>query len=314
MTKNFKRTLSLLLAMMMIVGTFAAFTFTASAATAKYVKVTEAPADWSGTYLIVYEDGGKAFKGSLSGSYLNMANNFVTVTISNGEIESNADTDAAKVTIAACDGGYSIQTTGDSSYIGGVSGANKLANSSTAIANTISISEGSAKIVSNDRLLRFNTNWPGFRYYASGQQAVQLYKLEGSAEPEPAMLTINVGENGKVVMNNGTFGNAADASNVVMVASDINMPSGYTLNISEGHSADVVEGVSINISAGAVVNFYPSADNTGEITAIPDEGYYCTGWYEGDELYTATCTLDYQEITQDITLTAKFEVKTFTVT
>ena len=83
-----------------------------------YVKVTSEPEDWSGDYLIVYEDedGDKAFNGSAD--EMNGSGNFIEVTISEGKIESNDSTDAAKVTIAPFDDGYSIKTVSES-YIGG---------------------------------------------------------------------------------------------------------------------------------------------------------------------------------------------------
>ena len=144
-------------------------------ASASYVKVTEEPDDWSGDYLIVYEDGAYALNGGTDS--FNYSNNYIDVEISNGEIASDEDTDAAKFTIAKINGGYSIVTQ-NGTYIGGTSGKNELATSSDAILNTISLEDGSACIVSNNSYLRFNTSWPGFRYYKSlQQQPVQLYKL-----------------------------------------------------------------------------------------------------------------------------------------
>ena len=129
--------------------------------------------------------------------------------------------------------------------------------------------------------------------------------------PTPAKLILHVGENGKVVMNNGTFGNATDASNIADISAPINVADGYKIFIVDDHTANLVEGGSINIATGGEVSFYPSADNTGEITAIPDEGYICTGWYNGDTLYSSDAALSYQSISEDMTLTAKFAPKLF---
>lgn len=136
-------------------------------------------------------------------------------------------------------------------------------------------------------------------------------EFEAIPTPAPAKLTLNVGENGKVVMNNGTFGNATDASNISEIRGSVNVADGYNgsianVSIVDGHTCNIVEGGSINIATGGEVSFYPSADNTGKITAIPDEGYICTGWYNGDTRYTTKDTIDYQEISEDMTLTAKF--------
>ena len=134
---------------------------------------------------------------------------------------------------------------------------------------------------------------------------------EAAPTPAPAKLILNVGENGKVVMNNGTFGNATDASNISEIHAPVNVADGYNASIAnvsivDGHTCNIVEGGSINIATGGEVSFYPSADNTGKITAIPAEGYICTGWYNGDTRYTTKDTIDYQEISEDMTLTAKF--------
>ena len=173
----------------MVLSVFAAVPMTAGAATVSYVKVTTAPDDWSGDYLIVFEDeeGNKAFNGSAD--ELDSSSNYIDVTSSGGEIESNAATDAAKITIAQIDGGYSIATA-TGAYIGGVSGQNKLDFRDEAILNTISLEDDSAKIVSNTSTLRFNTTWDGFRYYKTvSQKPVQLYKLTGGSAPTTYTVT-----------------------------------------------------------------------------------------------------------------------------
>ncbi|MBQ3299043.1 MAG: hypothetical protein IJG99_01970, partial [Ruminococcus sp.] len=134
---------------------------------------------------------------------------------------------------------------------------------------------------------------------------------EAAPAPAPVKLILNVGENGKVVMDNGTLGNATDASNITEVSAPINVADGSKIFIIDGRSANLVEGGSINIATGGEVSFYPSADNTGVITAIPDEGYVFVGWYNGNTLYSSGAALAYQNISEDITLTAKFERELF---
>ena len=143
-----KKTLSILLSLIMVFSMFAIVPLSASAATASYVKVTTAPDDWSGDYLIVYEDGSKAFNGG--NDDLDTVDNYIDVTISGDEIESNAATDAAKVTITQYGGGYSIATA-NGMYIGGVNNTNKLYSSSNSdYVNTISLVDGNAHIVSDN--------------------------------------------------------------------------------------------------------------------------------------------------------------------
>ena len=120
---------------------------------------------------------------------MNSSGNYIDVTISDGKIVFNASTNAAKVTIAQINGGYSIATA-NGTYIGGISGSNSIATRSDAILNTISIEDSSAKIVSNTSILRFNTIWDGFRYYKSAsQKPVQLYKLTGDSAPTTHTIT-----------------------------------------------------------------------------------------------------------------------------
>ena len=139
-----------------------------------------------------------------------------------------------------------------------------------------------------------------------------IYIVATEPAPAPAMLILNVGENGKVVMDNGTFGNATDASNITDIARPIDVINGANASIVDGHTCNIVEGGSINIATGGRVSFYPSADNTGKITAIPNAGNIFTGWYNGDTLYSSDAALSYQSISEDITLTAKFAPKLFT--
>lgn len=90
-----------------------------------YVKVTTAPSDWSGDYLIVYEDGTLAFNGALS--TLDAVSNTVVVTISNNQIAATDDINKAKFTINAS--GHIKSASGY--YIGQTSNANGLKSSKT---------------------------------------------------------------------------------------------------------------------------------------------------------------------------------------
>ena len=150
-----------------------------------YVKVTSAPADWSGKYLIVYEDGTDAYVFKA----LESAKNYVAATIDNGVILATEDLNAVAVEIASIQGGYSIETS--EGYMYGTSGSNKLSfNGTTAQLNTIEYdSEDGVKITSNTSVFRFNSASDNlrFRYFKSAsytsQKSVQLYKYtEPAAE------------------------------------------------------------------------------------------------------------------------------------
>lgn len=148
---------------------------------AKYfVKVTSAPADWSGEYLIVYETDAVAFDGSLT--TLDAVSNTVSVTISDGKIE--ATESLLKSTFAIDAGGTTIQSK-SGYYIGQTTNSNGLKSStSTSYKNALSITaSGDFTAVSSSAYMRYNatSGQTRFRYFKSstytGQKAIQLYKL-----------------------------------------------------------------------------------------------------------------------------------------
>ena len=151
-----------------------------------YVKVTSAPTDWSGEYLIVYEGDAShdavALNGSLSS--LDDAKNGVKVTISSNVITGSDAINAATFTIAQISGttNYSVKSA-SGYYIGATKTENKLRFSDSDVyANSIELSGTNAVIKSfltgTAVTLRYNyaVDQLRFRYYKSGQQAVALYK------------------------------------------------------------------------------------------------------------------------------------------
>ena len=143
-----------------------------------YKKVTSALSDWSGTYLIVYESGKVAFNGGLT--TLDAVKNTISITISNSTIVSNTTTNAAAFTIAKSGNAYTIKSK-SGYFIGKTASGNGLnSNTSTQYTNSISYSNGTLTIKSSGGpTLKFNntSDQMRFRYYGSGQQAIQLYKL-----------------------------------------------------------------------------------------------------------------------------------------
>lgn len=147
----------------------------------EYVKVTTAGDLPSGEYLIVYENGGVAFNGNLG--TLDAIGNTIPVTIANNKIEATSTVDAAVFTYNATE--HSLMSH-SGKYIGQNSYANGLYQSDTFTddcANTIEIdSDGNAIITvtttGGNVTMRYNnaSNQTRFRYYKSGQQAVQIYK------------------------------------------------------------------------------------------------------------------------------------------
>ena len=181
MKKAFKRILSVAIGLCIaLMGMFVMPTITASAETKKYVKVTSAPTDWSGKYLIVYEDGKVIFDGSRT--TMDDVSNTQSVTISDNAIMAD---NSYSFTIAKDDSNYTVQSA-SGYYIGQTSNANGLVSSkTTTYTNTISLNDdGSVNFVSGGAYLRFNatSGQTRFRYFKSGtytnQKAICLYKLE----------------------------------------------------------------------------------------------------------------------------------------
>lgn len=145
-----------------------------------FEKVTSTDDITDGAYLIVYEGGNVAFDGSLE--TLDAVSNTISVDITNGSIKAN---DTNKASVFYIEDKYVRSASG--MYIGSINYANELqteaANgASIYLLNSISFDDdGNAVIESNlsNTTLRFNSasNQNRFRYYKSGQQAIQLYKL-----------------------------------------------------------------------------------------------------------------------------------------
>lgn len=143
-------------------------------------KVTSQAELTDGDYLVVYEKGNVAFNGGLDS--LDVPNNTVSITISNNKITYDKTTEAAKFTLESYSGGYSIKSS-SGSYIAAKQEKNSLLSFSSPQKNEITFSNGNALIASNGCTLKFNnaSDQNRFRYYAKGQQNIQLYKASSTS-------------------------------------------------------------------------------------------------------------------------------------
>ena len=135
-----------------------------------YTKVTTAPSDWSGIYIIVYEEPGFV---CLAGT--DDYHNYTTATISSGVITSN-DLSDYEVEIASYSTGYSIKAKGGTNankYIEGKGSSSNGTNfkDSPTKATTFTLSEGAVTITNNTNLFVYNAtsgaNGERFRFYKS---------------------------------------------------------------------------------------------------------------------------------------------------
>lgn len=188
MKKRITRCFALLLAVVMVLSVMPAAMAEETTQTQTYTKVTEAPADWSGTYLIVSEGDKLIMDGSLD--KLDVEGNKVDVTITDSKI--TGDYAKYAFTVEPMTGGYAIKSA-SGKYISGKSGSNKLNSGSTQSLNTIELTSGKVIVTSDGTTLQYNNaakNGTRFRYYKSqNQQPISLYKIETAAKQQVATPT-----------------------------------------------------------------------------------------------------------------------------
>ena len=259
-----------------------------------YVKVTSTSDVTAGDYLIVYEAGNVAFNGGLS--TLDAVKNTISVTISDGVIESNATTNAAKFTLASYDSGFSIRSA-SGSYIYRAKNSNGMDTGSSANKNTISISDGNAVILGTaGPALRYNSasDQARFRYYkdTTSQKAVQLYKLQSGSTPvtEKAVTSISISNAKTSYVQGDTFvkptvtAHYDDGSGAVVTTASF---SGYNMQEVGNQTVTVYyteNGVtvsvtySINVAMNTTVTTPLSSFYDGTIT-LPTS-YSSASWYD----------------------------------
>ena len=153
-----------------------------------YVKVTEARTDWTGDYLIVYEEK-KAVLDS-DGDKKEHA----TVTITDGKIP-YASAKAYNIHIQKSGSGYSMKL-GDNYY--GLNKSDNALNVSTEEPSgdgyrwTFKTVKGVLRVYNlgyDNRCLQYNTGSNQFRCYTGGQQDVSFFRLDGAISSETPTAT-----------------------------------------------------------------------------------------------------------------------------
>ena len=224
-----------------------------------YVKVTSAPSDWSGDYLIVYEAGNVAFNGGLT--TLDAISNTVAVTISNGEIEATDAINKAKFTIAKSGNSYTIKSA-SGYYVGQSSNANGLKSSTTTTYNnTLSINaDGSVNFVSGGAYLRYNatSGQYRFRYYKSssytGQKAIALYKYTEAAGGEEEVKQVVA----PVIEPNG--GQVTADTEITITCATEDAKIYYTIDGAEPTEANTLYTRPFKLTSAATVKAIAAAD------------------------------------------------------
>ena len=253
-----------------------------------YEKVTSTTDLANGKYLIVYEGGSVALNGALKAD---AAANTVTVTINNGKIASTTAVDAAAVTIDTSNGSI---LGGGGMYIGHSGTSNTLNYSDSALTNTITFDSGNVVFTQDSYTMRYNktADQARFRYYKSGQEAIQLYKL---AAGTPATTTYTF----ELQQKAPHYSAAITPTRLSLTFEATATLTATLLNNGEPVAAESVEFSSSN---GSIVMVdedtgYLVAGSTAGNATITVEMLAADG-----EIYEATCTVYVSEQSNNITV------------
>lgn len=169
------------------VSLYAVFSYTKQTATyGKYVKVTSAPTDWSGDYLIsnnVNNSKVMVLKGNQTATFTASDE---TTESADGVIDGTDEMKGYKVTLSGnSTDGYTIKYNSGyylsyNSESNGISASN---DASKAVAYAVSYDNTNSKVViqcpvSNGAKFQYYTNDKIFKFYKSNQAPIQLYKLD----------------------------------------------------------------------------------------------------------------------------------------
>ena len=151
-----------------------------------WTKVTSAPSDWTGKYLIVYEEGGQYCDGSAAD--MGAADAAKDVELNEGTIAGSVDLEGAYVTVEKYGTGYAMKSAaGKYIYQSGANNGIKTADAlSDAVVLNITLEDGKTVISPTDgkTKLAYNKSGKMFRFYKNttisgntgGYPIVNLYK------------------------------------------------------------------------------------------------------------------------------------------
>ena len=274
-----------------------------SADSGDYVKVTEDLDDYSGDYLIVYEEGGLALNGALEGDNLDASGNSISVTITNNTIVATDEVNASNFTIAKeNDDEYSIRSA-SGYYIGQSTNANDLKTNSTEYyANTITLSnDDNADVVSSGAYLRYNaatgnTNLR-FRYYKSdsytSQKAIALYRKAASYLYTTSPVCgayVEITSDKDIYV---TGGNAGGTRDLVVAQTKV---AYQATRLEKDNSTGNLPSIKVLPS-----NITYDADKTKAVTITFDEDSVRTLQPDGTYTISGTMTISYRPETNNVT-------------
>ncbi len=295
-----------------------------------------------GLYLIVYENGEKAYAFNSSLATLDATNNYKELALTALGIAVNDTSNSVTFRITKNSDGTFAILSASNNYIYRKTNSNGLDQSTTKSnsTNTITIdANGNVLIVSSNTTLKFNSNsgQTRFRYYKSGQSSISLYKYSTTSSDPSKTHNINYNLPEGATNSNPTSYTEGDTitlvdpvlsgytfegwyDNAECTGTKITEISGYTTDITLYAKFAKIPTHSIsykyNVDSTDITNDNPTEYAEGDSTVLKDAkltNYAFSGWYLDSE-YTSKITAIDSSWNTDIVIYGKFILDTLTET
>ena len=291
-----------------------------------------------GLYLIVYENGEKAYAFNSSLATLDATNNYKELALTALGIAVDDASNSVTFRITKnTDGTFAILSASNNYiyYSGSKNGLNQTSTKSTAINNITIDTDGYILITSSSSTLKFNetSNQMRFRYYSSGQSSISLYKYSITTSDPSKTHNINYNLPEGATNSNPTSYTEGDTitlvdpvlfgytfegwyDNAECTGTKITEISGYITDITLYAKFAKIPTHSIsykyNVDSTDITNDNPTEYAEGDSTVLKDAkltNYAFSGWYLDSE-YTNKITAIDHSWTTDIVIFGKFETST----
>ena len=295
-----------------------------------------------GLYLIVYENGEKAYAFNSSLATLDATNNYKELALTALGIAVNDTSNSVTFRITKNSDGTFAILSASNNYIYRKTNSNGLDQSTTKSnsTNTITIdANGNVLIVSSNTTLKFNSNsgQTRFRYYKSGQSSISLYKYPTTSSDPSKTHNINYNLPEGATNSNPTSYTEGDTitlvdpvlsgytfegwyDNAECTGTKITEISGYTTDITLYAKFAKIPTHSIsykyNVDSTDITNDNPTKYAEGDSTVLKDAkltNYAFSGWYLDSE-YTNKITAIDSSWNTDMVIYGKFILDTLTET